>query len=333
MNSLFSTSGSELSALGSIFIKLLNISIAAGWIVLAAVVIRRILKRAPKWAVCLLWLVVAVRLVMPFSIESPLSLVPSAETVVVIEKGTGEAQPWQQGAPGTAVQPGDSDLPGIQTPGEGLGLEIHSGFSAVNSYINPKLSGSETNEPVQPEITAPAPSPAKDPVGSWLNGLAIAWAGGIFVMLAYASLSYAKLRRTVKASVLQSSGVYICDEIDTPFILGIVRPRIYLPSGLTDAEKEHVLAHEHAHLRRRDQLWKPLGFALLAVYWFNPLMWLAYALFCRDIELACDEKVIGGMDEGSKADYSRTLVACSSRQRIVTACPLAFGEVGTGERI
>ena len=369
MSGLFASSGAELSALGSVFVKLLNISIAAGWIVLAAALLRKLLRRAPKWAVCLLWLVLALRLVLPFSIESSLSLVPSAETVVVTDREA-SAGSSSQGTQAGSVSPDG------KAASSGVDVEIHSGFLTVNSFVNPIISGASGSDNTEQggaaEPSAGADQTAKTArsagFASLINSLGAAWAAGAVILFAYAAISWSRLHKKVRASMpwaqaaAGSAGaqdnafsprtqtaepgnaaasqnfsrrlrVFVCDDIDTPFILGILRPAVYLPSGLSAAEAEHILSHEQAHITRRDQLWKPLGFALLTVYWFNPLMWLAYILFCRDIELACDEKVIRAMDGGSKAAYSRTLVSCSSRQRLVTACPLAFGETGTGERV
>ena len=359
MSGMFAGSGA-LTALGSLFIKVLNVSIAAGWIVLAAALLRKLLKRAPKWAVCLMWLVLALRLVLPVSIESPFSLVPSAETVVVTEREVSGGSGSQYSQAGNTSQGGTDASQGA------VDVQIHSGFDALNSYVNPIISGAAGSDNAEQSGTEVLPgSPAGPSAGagqagqaarsagfaSLIDTLGIVWAAGVAILLVYAAVSWFRLRRKVRASMpwtgeTTGSGcaasvqnlshrlrVFVCDDIETPFILGLFQPAVYLPSGLPAAETEHILSHEQAHITRRDHLWKPLGFALLAVYWFNPLMWLAYVLFCRDIELACDEKVVRAMDDGSKAAYSRTLVSCSRRQRLVTACPLAFGETGTGERV
>ena len=137
----------------------------------------------------------------------------------------------------------------------------------------------------------------------------------------------------MSASLCMRGNIYLCDAISSPFILGIVKPRIYLPSTLNEVQRRNVLAHERAHLARRDHLWKPLGFALLAVYWFDPMLWLAYVLFCRDIELACDERVIRNMDKEAVTAYSTVLLACSMPRMVSLSCPLAFGELGVKERV
>ncbi len=276
-----------------IFLKLLNLSISASWLVLVVLVLRLVLKRAPKWVDVLLWGMVALRLMLPFSIESALSLIPSAET----------------------VSPEVVQFDPAPT--------ITSGVTIIDNAVNPSLS----------ESFAAAPLASVNPLYVWTYLAGWVWLIGLAAMLLYALVSYLRLRRRVSASIPLWENVYVCDEVPSPFILGIVHPRIYLPSALDEAQRGSVLSHERAHLARRDHWWKPLGFALLAVYWFNPLLWLAYTLLCRDIELACDERVLRGMDAGQVKDYSSALLACSVPRRMLAACPLAFGEVGVGERV
>ena len=276
-----------------IFLKLLNLSISASWLVLVVLVLRLVLKRAPKWVDVLLWGMVALRLMLPFSIESALSLIPSAET----------------------LSPAVVQFDPAPT--------ITSGVEFIDNAVNPSLS----------ESFAAAPLASVNPLYVWTYLAGWVWLIGLAAMLAYALVSYLRLRRRVSASIPLRENIYVCDEVPSPFILGIVRPRIYLPSALDEAQRGSVLSHERAHLARRDHWWKPLGFALLAVYWFNPLLWLAYTLLCRDIELACDERVLRGMDAGQVKDYSSALLACSVPRRMLAACPLAFGEVGVGARV
>ena len=276
-----------------IFLKLLNLSISASWLVLVVLVLRLVLKRAPKWVDVLLWGMVALRLMLPFSIESALSLIPSAET----------------------LSPEVVQFDPAPT--------ITSGVELIDNAVNPSLS----------ESFAAAPLASVNPLYVWTYLAGWVWLIGLAAMLLYALVSYLRLRRRVSASIPLRENIYVCDEVPSPFILGIVRPRIYLPSALDEAQRGSVLSHERAHLARRDHWWKPLGFALLAVYWFNPLLWLAYTLLCRDIELACDERVLCGMDAGQVKDYSSALLACSVPRRMLAACPLAFGEVGVGARV
>ena len=276
-----------------IFLKLLNLSISASWLVLVVLVLRLVLKRAPKWVNVLLWGMVALRLMVPFSIESALSLIPSAETL------SPEVVRFDP-APTTT-----------------------SGVEFIDNAVNPSLS----------ESFAAAPLASVNPLYVWTYLAGWVWLIGLAAMLAYALVSYLRLRRRVSASIPLRENIYVCDEVPSPFILGIAKPRIYLPSALDEAQRGSVLSHERAHLARHDHWWKPLGFALLAVYWFNPLLWLAYTLLCRDIELACDERVLRGMDAGQVKDYSSALLACSVPRRMLAACPLAFGEVGVGARV
>ena len=279
--------------MAAVFLKLLNLSISASWLVLAVLVLRLISKRSPKWVNVLLWGIVALRLVLPFSIESALSLIPSAETV---------SPAAVQFAPAPTIT---------------------SGVSVIDNAVNPSLS----------EHFAAVPTASVNPLYVWTEIAGWVWLIGLGAMLLYALVSYLRLRRRVSVSLCVRENIYLCDAISSPFILGVVKPRIYLPSGLDEVQRQNVLSHERAHLARRDHWWKPLGFALLAVYWFNPVLWLAYALLCRDIELACDERVIRTMDESAVKTYSTVLLACSMPRKVVITCPLAFGEVGVKERV
>ena len=279
--------------MAAVFLKLLNLSISASWLVLAVLVLRLISKRSPKWVNVLLWGIVALRLVLPFSIESALSLIPSAET----------------------VSPAAVQFDPAPT--------ITSGVSVIDNAVNPSLS----------EHFSAVPTASVNPLYVWTEIAGWVWLIGLGAMLLYALVSYLRLRRRVSVSLPIQDHIYLCDAISSPFILGVVKPHIYLPSGLDGVQRQNVLAHEQAHLARRDHWWKPLGFALLAVYWFNPVLWLAYTLLCRDIELACDERVIRTMDESAVKTYSTVLLACSMPRKAVITCPLAFGEVGVKERV
>ena len=279
--------------MAAVFLKLLNLSISASWLVLAVLVLRLVSKRSPKWMNVLLWGIVALRLVLPFSVESALSLIPSAET----------------------VSPAVVQFDPAPT--------ITSGVSIIDNAVNPSLS----------EHFAAAPLASVNPLYVWTYLAGWVWLIGLGAMLLYALASYLRLRRRVSVSLPIQDNIYLCDAISSPFILGVVKPHIYLPSGLDEVQRQNVLSHERAHLARRDHWWKPLGFALLAVYWFNPVLWLAYTLLCRDIELACDERVIRTMDESAVKTYSTVLLACSMPRKAVITCPLAFGEVGVKERV
>jgi len=275
-----------------LFLTIVNMSISASWLVFAVLLLRLALKKAPKWATVLLWGIVAVRLICPISLESPLSLIPSAETVPL-------------------------DIEMDTTP------EIDSGIGSINNALNPIVI--ESNTPMD----GASVNPLQITVGIFWN----VWCLGMAAMLLYMTISYFRLRLKMSEAVLYGYNIYQSEVISSPFVLGIVRPRIYLPFGLNERDFEHVVAHEQAHIRRKDHLWKPLGFLLLSIHWFNPLMWLSYILLCRDIELACDEKVIRVLGHEERADYMQALVDCSVNRRKIAACPLAFGEVGVKERV
>ncbi len=278
--------------MSAVFLKILNMSITASWLILAVILARVLLKKTAKWIPCLLWALVAVRLICPFSFESVLSLVPSSETI----------------PENIALQ---------HTPA------INSGITFVNDAVNPVIA--ESFSPVQTNSV--------NPLQIVIPAAAAVWIAGIAVMLAYALISYLKLRKTVSACVPVEEGILACDEVRSPFILGVFRPIIYVPSSMSGETLEYVIRHEKAHLQRHDHWWKPLGFLLLSVYWFNPLCWIAYILLCRDIEMACDEKVIHSMDKDGIAAYSQALLDCSYPRRSIAACPLAFGEAGVKERV
>ena len=276
----------------TVFLKILNISITASWLVLAVLLMRLVLKKAPKWLMVVMWALVGLRLVLPFTLESGLSLIPSTETV--------PPEILYETAP-----------------------EIQTGIPIFNSVVNPVIS----------ETLAPNPGDSVNPlqVITFLAGWI--WLIGMAGMAVYSLVSCLRIRHKLREAAPLQGNVYLCDQIDTPFIFGLFRPRIYLPSAMDGSDIPFVLAHEQAHLKRKDHLWKPLGFLLLTVYWFNPLLWLAYILLCRDIETACDEKVLQDMGEEVKKPYSQALVNCSVPRKMVAACPLAFGEVNVKSRI
>ena len=275
-----------------LFLSLFNRAVAAGWLVLAVLVLRLLLKKAPKWTRLLLWGLVAVRLLCPFTLESVWSLIPSAQTI----------------APKALLDP-------VPT--------IHSGISALNTVVNPIL---EQSSAATPEYSA-------NPFQIWIAIAAFIWAVGVGILLLYAICSYVRLRKRMITAIRVEGNLYRSERTSFPFVLGVIHPKIYLPVNLDENTMAHVIAHEQAHIHRRDHWWKLLGFLLLTVYWFHPLLWVAYVLLCRDIELACDEKVIGDMDWAQRADYSQALLQCSIRRSTMAACPLAFGEVGVMERV
>lgn len=289
----------------TLFLKVLNMSISASWLVLIVLALRLLLKKSPKWIHMALWALVAVRLICPVSIESVLSLIPekTMEQMVQSISGSyyGDAMIYSQGSENYEAAVSAGIAPNV----------------GDNGYHYVITRADDVTKPVQTVAV--------------LYGRI--WLGGILIMLLHALISYFRLKRKVSASIDVGNGVYICDYIDTPFILGILRPKIYLPSSMEPDSASHVLAHERAHIARKDHWWKPFGYLLLSVYWFNPLLWLAYILLCRDIELACDERVIRDMEVPQKKAYSEALLSCSVNRRMIAACPLAFGEVGVKERV
>ena len=278
--------------MSEIFLKIINMSISASYIVLAVLLLRLLLKKAPKWITVVLWGIVAVRLVCPFSIESVLSLIPSSEVV-------------------------SPNIMTDKTP------TINTGIPIINSTLNPVISDSFT----------PNPGDSANPLQVLIPILTAIWIVGIVALLIYTVISYARVRRKIGTAVLYKDNIYQSENVVSPFVLGIIKPKIYLPFNMNEKDMEHVVAHEMSHIRRKDHLWKPLGFLLLTLHWFNPLMWLGYVLLCRDIELACDEKVIKELDHDARADYSQALLTCSVNRRMIAACPLAFGEVGVKDRV
>lgn len=276
----------------NIFISLLNTSITAGYLVIAVMLLRPLLKKAPKYIRCILWGLVGLRLILPFSFESVLSLIPSAEPI----------------PPEIVTSPAPV---------------IHSGITFVNSAVNPVISQS----------FAPAPEASVNPMQVVMAVAWNVWLLGVIAMVLYSVISFVLLKRKLREAVQDGGNVWVCDRVSSPFLLGLFRPKIYLPSDLAESSKVYVLAHENAHIRRKDHWWKPLGFLLLTVYWFNPLMWVAYIFLCRDIEFACDEKVIKELGTDCKCAYSEALINCSVPRRMISACPVAFGEDGVKGRI
>ena len=275
-----------------VFLKLVNLSISASWLILAVLVLRVVLKKAPKWVMPLLWGVVALRLVCLFSIESALSLIPSAETIpseIVTE--TREPVLYEQATLDIVTNP---TLPSA--------AEVPVGVSRQQAQVD-------------------------------FNIYSVLWLAGMAALLVHALVSAGKLKRKLATAILLRDNIYESEFVDSPFVFGVVKPNIYLPMHMDEGTAAYVIAHERAHLARRDHWWKVLGYLVLALHWFNPLVWVAYILFCRDIELACDEKVVRGLDGAARADYSQALLSCAAPKRAVAACPLAFGEGNIKTRV
>lgn len=283
-----------------VFVEVLNMGLTATWVVLAVLAVRVLCRKAPKSLVVCLWALVGLRLVIPFVPESVTSLLPS----------------------GRIVSP---EILTAETP------SIFTGVTALNMAINPVLS--EHLSPSYSISSATMPGTGANPMQTVAFAAMVVWFAGMAVMFAYSLGSYLWLRYKVRVSLCCRDNIYVCDSIATPFVFGLIKPRIYIPSGMDEAQRECVIAHETAHLKRKDHWWKTIGFALLSVYWFHPLLWISYLLFSRDIERACDERVVKKLDTDARKAYAEALVACSLQKRMMFACPLSFGEVGVKDRV
>ncbi len=275
-----------------LFLQAVNLSISAGFLVLVVLLLRLVLKKAPKWMNMALWAVVALRLLFPFSIESPWSLLPSSQTI-------------------------PTDIALSPNPG------IYSGVTALDQAVNPVFS----------QQFAPNPGDSANPLQILIPIAAVIWLLGVAIMLSYAVLSYLGLRRKLRSATHLRWRIYQSDAIQSPFVFGLIKPKIYVPVDADQDSLPFVIHHEDIHIDRKDHLWKFLGFLLLSIYWFNPFLWVAYIFLCRDMELACDERTVKYQDSAYRAEYSQALLNCSLKRKSIAACPLAFGEVGVKQRI
>lgn len=274
-------------------ILIMDLSYAASWIVLAVVILRWLMQKAPKSQRLFMWLFVALRLVTYFHFPvSTFSVVPNLGVI-----------PYNIT---------ESEVPGIDT-----------GLPVVNSVVNPII---EKN-------FSPEPNSIVTPMQKFFDVAIVVWFIGVIAMFLYAIISFIILRIKIKEATPLKNNVMICDHIDTAFVLGIIRPKIYIPSNLNGGDMECVIAHEKAHIKRGDHIWKLIGYLLLSIYWFNPVMWLAFNLFCKDIELACDAKVLKRTTDFYKKFYSKALINCSSAKKRIVTCPLAFSENAVESRI
>lgn len=278
--------------MSELFLTIVNMSISASWTVFAVLLLRLLLKKAPKWITVLLWGIVAIRLICPFSIESVMSLIPSAET----------------------IRP---EIMMDQSP------EIHSGVSIIHNILNPMIR----------ESLSPDPVTSINPLQLCFFIFAVIWIVGIVGLLLYTIISSIRLKQKMSIAILFRDNIFQSEHVVSPFVLGILTPKVYLPFHINEQNIEYVIAHEQAHIQRKDHCWKPLGFLLLTIHWFNPVMWLSYVLFCHDIELACDEKVIKEWNTEQKADYAQALLTCSVNRHMLVASPFAFGEAGVKNRV
>lgn len=287
--------------MAEVFIRLLGMSLTASYLILAVIVIRVLMKRAPKKTICMLWGLAAIRLVLPFSLESTFSLLPNVHTTSLM----------------SSIQSFSKDIL------SGAELQPVSGITPVDKIA----------ESLHIETWTQAAAASTNPFQAAAQIASIVWLIGMAILITFSLVSYMELRRRVSCSIRIEKNLYRCDAIDTPFVLGLISPKIFLPFSLDDQYLEFVIAHETAHIKRRDHWIKPLGFILLTTYWFNPLVWLAYIMLCRDIELACDEKVLAQIGAYQKKAYSASLLACSIKRSSIAMCPVAFGEIGVKQRI
>lgn len=286
-----------------LFLDIFNLSFTASWLILAVVVLRLIFsKRIPKWINCVLWAIVSLRLLLPFTLESSFSLVPSSQVITNSILEYTDAQ--VSGDAGVTLPPAEY---------------IHSGFQVIDEKVNPIIDQTVANN--------------TDFFQNILTASSLIWIFGIIAMVSYAVINYVAIRKRVSSSVPVTDNIRTGEMISSPFVLGVLRPRIYLPYGLSKDTEEYVISHERAHIQRKDHLIKPFAYGLLTVYWFNPLVWLAYILLCRDIEYACDERVLKNLSPNLRKLYARALLECSVRQTRIVACPVAFGEAGVKERV
>ena len=291
--------------MANVFSEIVNMSVSACWIILIVMLFRIVFRKAPKWVNCLLWGIAGWRLIIPFSFESAVSLVPFPELV------SDEVLQAYSGA----------DVSGAE-------ILKHVGNNQVNYNLGlgrDGLSFLEMSSPDGADVVNPLL------LNTYIGG--IVWLIGIGFLLLYTLISFIRLKRKIGTAVLLRDNIYQSEAVVSPFVLGILRPKIYLPFNMSEQNMEHVIAHETAHIKRKDNLWKPLGFLILTLHWFNPLVWVGYILFCRDIERACDEKVVKAMNKEQRADYSEALLTCSVNKRKIAACPIAFGEVSVKSRI
>lgn len=306
----------------SLFVEVVNLSIVSAWLILAVILLRIVIKRiAPRWTICLLWGLVAVCLVVPFSFESDLSIIPSRQPIIYEEK------PDIQTPSNEALDEGSYEQLTDQTQNS---IHINSGFVKLDNKLNAviesyKESAAETEND----------TPAQKEQGSGkhiLEILSYVWLTGSVFMLGYFTYNLITLKLRLRNAVKYDDGVYLNNVIPSPFLFGIINPRIYLPNDISDEAERYVLAHERAHMRRFDHIVKPLGFVLLSIHWFNPLVWIAYFLLGRDIEYACDEKVIKNFNETERKAYATALLECGVKAIGIT-CPVAFGEISVKSRI
>ena len=304
----------------AIFLQIFKMSISAGWLIIAVILIRLLLQKAPKGFRYVLWALVAVRLLCPVYFESELSLVPEQGILSEVGDAVKPVEPVEPVVPDNNTTLDDTIInDGAQSDG------VQNNNAQSNNIQNNNAQNNVTqNDALQNTLTRQTDS---------IDVAILFWVIGMVVLFSYAVVTYVKLCYTIRASVKREDNLWVCDGIQTPFIFGLIHPQIYIPSYIEEGHIPYIVAHENEHIRFKDNWWKPFGFTLLTVHWFNPLVWVAYILMCRDIEMACDERVIRTMGVEDKKNYSKSLLFCSIPRNFISACPVAFGEVGVKERI
>ena len=306
--------------MNELFQNVLTASFHGGIVILAVIALRAVLKKTPKKFLCLLWLLAGVRLLMPFEIRSDLSLQPDTQQLsqAVVEEF---AQPvvWQ-------------DLPEMM-PAVPEGAAMPEDVQPVygDAFTPPEKENLTEGEQYLIDVSYPE-EPEKTAFIDWMSVLPHVWFAVLAGFAIYSVYSYLHLRFQVREAV-KIPGGWECDRIDTAFILGFIKPKIYIPMGMSSSTRRHILAHERTHLEKGDHWFKMIGFIALAIHWFNPLVWVAYILLCKDIEMACDERVVQFMNLEERKSYSAALLNCSSNRAHFAACPVAFGEVSVKYRI
>lgn len=335
-----------------LFIQILKLGISAAWLILIIALLRIFLKKAPKGIICIMWFMVWLRLVFPFSIESRFSLVPDMSGIIEYVESqvdSESARLFENETEPSVLNKGDerfADSGVIEATGlldgdaaselysaDGLS-ELYSTDASSEHYSADELPEFRSTD-ISSESKAGNKSDAQpeNRAARWLRIAAVIWLAGMAFMIGYMIISYAVLRRKLSTAVLYKENIRQSEFIDSPFIFGIIKPIIYIPYGLESAALDNVLAHEKAHLARKDHLTKFFAFMILSAYWFHPLVWMAYMLFCKDIEAACDEKTIAGMGDEERMSYALTLLSVSGKRRVFDVCPIGFGELGVKERI
>ena len=324
-----------------LFLQILNMSASAIWLILAVLLIRFAMQKlnAPKNLRYILWAFVAIRLICPFSIESAMSLLPRQELLPVefqvskedqvdslIEFKEEEKIEYEHisGIENIVLKPNDENI-------SGGGAFLSDPESTVG--YNGVITGTPQDSTINDNFNSTNDTPTSDDSLNWTSVLSWIWTVGVVGLFLYGIISYVNLYKKVQASIDTEYNVWMCDAISGPFLLGIFNPRIYMPSDIKEEQIPYIIAHEKEHIKYFDYIWKPLGFVILAMHWFNPFVWMAYTLMCKDIEYACDERVIRDMDSVQKKAYMESLLCCSSPRHYISACPVAFGETSIKDRI